>query len=415
MILCSWTLKEQVAIGSDKQLEFILFLNDLMGHPFNAVISSQSIAERKPRSEQVKNELKTKLSLVDRYHDDLKVLNDNTNAGLSPYQFPELFESVSKFSDTVVSQLKEKISEQSGKRLSEIESQNSADRNNTIKSLDLFLQSPRIPTDKFSIKVTWQSGTYVAISTYYVSGASEVVGGKRGRLSKQEVKVREDNSIEYSFSLNAAEEELFSKPLSFSSFSKGYKMPVKHAVSWISKEAQVDYEKMDRYDLSEAVLTESNLFIVFKDQDKGSEVKFTKSMLAGNKSVDIDYKDSVQSVNVTGQPVLQKNLEMSVVSGLVESIEGALRNIESRRNGLRSLTVNGEDILSTLDAVKFAVAITKLAMVKFGLSLENIESTSFVAKLVDNGLTRAAISERMKSLGPQAEKLSRLPVFHYGK
>ena len=399
---------ETLADQTTGRVEFVIFLKDVLGYPFNSVSATQALQERKPKTDLIKADLKEKLSRLDRYLEDVKRLNELTEKGLEPYASTDVFENISKFAVTAVSQLRERISEQAGKKLSEIEVSNSTDRTNAIKYIDMFLQNPKISVDKSSIKLTWDNGAYSGLSSYAIYGSVEQTEAKKGFINRQVKKFREDISIEYSFSLNPSEIDIFSAVLHFSSLAKGFKLPVKHAVSWISKEPVVDFEKMDRYDMSEAILSDNSLFVTFRDWDKGSEVRFTSSSFGEKQMVDIDYKDSVQSVSVTSQPVLKKNIDMKVVDEIMETIRNSVTNLESRRNGLKSLVVNNEDIFSTFNTVQFLKAIVKAGMSKYAVSPDELKSSGFRTIMNENGLTEASITDRIRVLGPTAEEISKL-------
>lgn len=385
--------------------QFSVFLKSVLGNPVNSAVAVQSFRERKKLTDDIKSDLKKKLAKLEDYLNSLSSLNDKFTAELEPYPAKDSFEAIQKFSVTAIGQLKEKISEINGRELSEIESQNVMDRNNALKALELFLQNPGLQPDRSSVKVIWDNGAYIGSSSYSVSSSYEFEGSRKGLLNKQVKKSKEELSLKYGFQLTTSGSDLFSSILHFSSLGKGIKLPVKHAVSWISKEPVIDYEKLDRYDLAEAVLADGNLVATFRDTEKESEVRFTLTSYGESMTLDVDYKDSSQTVSITGQPALQNNIDIKQLEEISDTIRKSLLTLESSRAGLKTLQVDGDDILSTFNSIHVIKTLIKLGFVRFRIPQEDIESGRMLKKLEEN---EKILNERIRLLGDGAQEVASL-------
>ena len=240
--------------------------------------------------------------------------------------------------------------------------------------MQAFLSNDPLDILDYSIGIKWVNGAYEGIARYSCQ-----------------------NGIEYDFTLNIRDFEMLKESLKFSTLEKGLKIPVRSASTWIGKEPQLDYEKLDRYNLVSTTINKGNLFVVFQDFEKSSSFTFVMSRGTENSFLSVEYKDENGSMDITSQPAMNNTLEIERIEDPLDRIYGTLLELEQNRLKLSKLSVNGNDILSGPSYLEFGRIV-------FGLMKENFKE--YISTLseknsdpsVNNGFSKSYVRDRLRVL-----------------
>ncbi|MHB8360420.1 MAG: hypothetical protein ACYDDC_01280 [Thermoplasmataceae archaeon] len=283
--------------------------------------------------------------------------------------------TIINFTKAALENYKKKITEERNLKISEISSNVSALILNANKSMQAYLSSDPIDILDYSITVKWINGAYEGLAKYSCQ-----------------------NSVEYDFTLNTRNSELLKESLKFSTLEKGLKIPVRSASTWIGKEPQLDYERLDKYSLVSASITKGNLFVNFQDPEKSSSFVFVMSRGTDSSFLSIEYKDENGEVDITGQPALNNMLEIERIEDPLDRIYGTLLELEQNKLKLSRLSVNGKDILSTSSYLEFGKFIFDIMNGKFIEVIKNLPEKG-KEQSPTGGLSKNYIKERLRVLG----------------
>ncbi|MHB1663606.1 MAG: hypothetical protein ACYCSG_07245 [Thermoplasmataceae archaeon] len=283
--------------------------------------------------------------------------------------------TIINFTKGAIENYKKRIVEEKNQKIAELSANINALLLNANKSMQAYLSSDPLDILDYSIGIKWVNGAYEGIARYSCQ-----------------------NGIEYDFTLNIRDFELLKESLKFSTLEKGLKIPVRSASTWIGKEPQLDYEKLDRYSLVSTTINKGNLFVVFQDFEKSSSFTFVMSRGTENSFLSVEYKDENGSLDITGQPAMNNMLEIERIEDPLDRIYGTLLELEQNRLKLTKLSVNGNDILIGPSYLDFGRII-------FGLMKENFKE--YISTLseknsdltVNNGFSKSYVRDRLRVLG----------------
>ena len=215
--------------------------------------------------------------------------------------------------------------------------------------------------------------------------------------------------LEYEFLLNSSEVEFLKSRLEGSVLSKGLKLPVRYAKTWVSKEPAIDYEKLDNYYMKQALISDSNLFVTFTDDGTGSEFKFHSSVSEGTTFLEVDYKDSLQTVSLTSQPALNGNINREGVNTLLSQIRTAILYLRDRKLRLSRLMLRDIDVLANLKAQDVFYTVLEILSPRLSEEVSRILTGSSSQDSNDeNSINREFIASRLSLLGDRAATVSAL-------
>ncbi len=229
----------------------------------------------------------------------------------------------------------------------------SSAKTNALKNIQAILSSSFLKIIDSNIITKWTDGIY-----------------------DSSVKYKAEGGIEYEFSLNSRSVDILKELLRFSSLEKNVKLPIESAINWAGKDAQVDLEKIDKYTLESANLNKGNLFAVFADPD--SEAKFTFVMSRGGDSsfLSIDYTNEEKSIEITANSALNNVVDMEKIQRPLDLIYGTLKELETNKTKLVSVSMGGKDILSSAAYRTLALKIVEVRAADLKNVLQTIPATA---------------------------------------
>ncbi|MHB1440590.1 MAG: hypothetical protein ACYCSO_05965 [Cuniculiplasma sp.] len=339
----------------------------------------------KNECENLKNSqdgLKGKVPQITAEVDNLQVELEKNLANFKAKTVSGLFEETEKELKSLISisleKYKKKLTEDYKNRIGDLEVTINAAKTNSMKNIQAFLSMDFLKIIDSNIFVKWIDGVYDSTVRYTA-----------------------ESGIEYDFSLNSRSVDLFRESLKFGSLEKGVKIPINSASNWAGKEAQVDYEKIDKFFMSSASINKGNLFVEFTDTESNSKVTFVMSRGNENSFLSIEYKDDDQTVDVTSVPALHNVLEVDKIQTPLDRIYGTLKELETSKTKLIRLVVDGNDILSSGSFRKLALKIIELKKDILKDYLENIKSNQ-----KNDKITVENLKEKLKLAGDTGKNIA---------
>ncbi|MEM0155934.1 MAG: hypothetical protein QW597_04965 [Thermoplasmataceae archaeon] len=351
---------------------------------FDAIIYSKRSSDKKEDTEKVQKELSTRLVRTDELLQSISRLIKQYIDEVGLENLKENLDPITSFATTALDQVKSKLNKIYSNKVNEITGEIESSRTLSLKSLEAFVSGSYFRVHEKGIILKMVEGGYEARAKYLCDG-----------------------DIEYDFSLNARNIEIFRDVLFFSALIKSFKIPVGTAGTWISKEPAIDYERLDKYAMASAELSGSNLICNFSDTSKKSNFKFIYSNDNKGSTLSVDYTDPTKQVDVTSQPALNKNLDMESLESAMKAIFEAIHALEVHRLKLLKLSVAGNDILAGTDYIKVLQAVIGISGQDYVDFFSAVIKNDFqpTEGLEEAGITRDYVASRIKSIGDVANEI----------
>ncbi len=322
-----------------------------------------------------------------------KRILDDVRAVLESYTKEENFEAFKVYNDSILNYVgstletyEAALSDFLSKDIAVKEAEIEAYKAKSVRSLETFLS--RDPIDSIETE----------INAKYIEGGYEA----RYRSVCQK-------EVEYEFILNASEVEFLKNRLEGGTLVKGLKLPVRYAKAWVSKDPVLDYEKLDEYYMSQASISDNQLFVTFVNEETGSEFKFHSSVSDGATFLEVDYKDSLQAVSLTTQPALNSNLNRDALNEMMNHIRTALWYLKDHKLRLVKISLRSVDVISNLKISDLFYTILEILSPKISTELAKVISESGTNNEdEDKTMNRDYISSRLALLGERAQTVCAL-------
>ena len=305
-------------------------LTDLL----DAISYSDRAMEDQKDLEEFNNQIKARMDRVDRIKEDISKLLKTFQEESGSTGFQEYSDQLLEFAGVLLGRYKDKVSKDFASNQQEIVNSVDSDRSKAIKSVEAFFARDPIPVNERNFSVKFTEGAYDA-----------------------RIKNRCPKDIYYEFAANTKNSELLRSQLYFSSISKGYKIPVRTAETWISKDPAVDYERTDRYFLDSAELTKQNLSVVFVDPEKESQFRIVLSRADSSIFLDVEYSDKLQKVDVTSQPALNNKLESGELTSTMDRLSRSIADLQDKKLKLVKLNLRDNDVLTKMNYFDLIITI----------------------------------------------------------
>lgn len=342
----------------------------ILNQPVSAVKSSLRITELESNIEKIKAEISMNSSKLDALQE--KILTELREYGKEETlkDFQDVQQKTADFLKTIFEQFKKKKSEDIGKRLSEEETSLQLERDALLKAIESFLLSGPEMFDLARLSLSWKDGHYEAKAVFKAKAGKDSCATTSQQLWQMVGK--DEVYVSYDFSVKTASVETFSGLLHISDLKKGIKIPIKSAVGWASKEAVINYEKLDKYYLSSAEIGDSNSTFTFLQEETSSSAVISYSDYGGTPVIGVHYKDENQDTDIMANSVLANSLDEESLKELAKTLYERLQLLLGYKNRLIALTVNDVDIIATLDARTFFKACVALYHCRHLEDLNNI-------------------------------------------
>ena len=159
--------------------------------------------------------------------------------------------------------------------------------------------------------------------------------------------------------------------------------------------------------MSQASISDNQLFVTFVNEETGSEFKFHSSTSDGAVFLEVDYKDSLQSVSLTTQPALNSNLNRDALNELMNHIRTALWFLKDHKLRLVSISLRNVDVIPNLKITDLFYTILEILAPKISAEVARVISENGnESPDGDKSLTREFLTSRLALLGDRAQTVS---------
>ncbi len=381
--------------GGPSALKMILNL------PVAASYSSVKLKELASNLEKIQTGIAAGNLVVDTLFDRINgVLSDFSKDG-SRSDFKDTQARLLDFTKTILDQYKKRKSEEIGNRLIEAEKTIQLEKESLIKAIESYLA---LDPDLFSltrISLKWNEGHYEGRAIY--EGHIDRKICEKGARMLWKMLGRDDASVNFEFSLKTSAVELFAKILRSGDLKKGLKLPIGSAVGWASKEAVINFEKMDKYYVSSVEMRDSNAKITLSIDETKSDFIISYSDNSESSVLGLTYKDEAQEIDLMANSVLANNVDAASLKEISKIITDSLRMLVTYKARLVSLVALETDIIATLDAPTFLKAC---ASIYHCMHVKGDGTRNSGSPPID--VTKDYIKERLQMLGKDADDYSEL-------
>lgn len=358
----------------------------------DSVIYSQRALDIKADIERLKHEISDRLARVNE-------VNLNISSALKRYEeedaikiFLDTRKQILDFTTLALEQYKKKLEKELNQNIKEKEEERISDETKALRSLEAFLAKDPLPLEELGITI------------------KAIEGGYEGRA-----RYRCGQGIKYEFTLNARNVDVFRNFLEFITLAKGLRIPIRTGGSWIAKEPVVDYEKMGKYYMTSSELSKEHLISTFTNHEKNSEFRFVYSKSEETAFVHVEYKNKAETVDITSQPALNKNLKTEELKESLDKITEAMITLEDNKLKLSKLSLNEEDLLGEMRYYDFLVQVIKLLSpgVKEAFSYLIEKGENLISEKKNGETDRNYIEARIKLLKERSAEIFKLLNLEY--
>ncbi|MGP8125006.1 MAG: hypothetical protein ACLQEQ_03940 [Nitrososphaerales archaeon] len=301
-------------------------LKQVVTNLFDAVRSSDQQHEAEARAKSLKDEFASTSLRLDTF---AKSVADST--GVLAEQVPEdyarvMANQVNEFVRAAADQAKAKGSSEVAREMSEAGSEAASSRTKALKSLEAYLGSNPLPVVDRLVTVKLVDGGYQAHATYTCKG-----------------------NVTYRFNLGTQSSKLLGSEFKLSRVKRKLNIPVGLGKTWIRKEQVPRYEKLEQYSLKSAEASSRHLIAEFFDEEARTAVRMSAAGQEGGGFTSVEFIDGTEVVNVTTDAGLNKFLDSTAVTAIMNSIWAELIQVEASRVALTEVTTGGRDILEKME------------------------------------------------------------------
>ncbi len=308
----------------------------------DAVRYSENWAESLENQSKARKSIESQVEALDKLVS--RVSGSFDGLGLEQEYGTNLSKIINEFVLAAVNQTRQKLASRLKTALEESSGELNSEKLKTIKSLEAYLSVTPLPVLEEEVSLELSEGSYAASVLY---------------------KCPEE--IEYEFMLNTANSSLFRSQFNLAAFKKGARIPVRLAKTWLKKEPVPDYEKLEGYTLSKAQASRNHMAATFAKDETGSAITVVYSKSNEESFVTVEYSDSSGKMDVTGEPALNKHLDIAFLRESMNRLIEAVSELDRDKLRLVRLEYGGVDVLATMKCLGFMQQVTKVITQSPGL------------------------------------------------
>lgn len=352
-------------------------MEQMVTNLFDAVRYADQVRAAKGAAKQLTEESEGRMMKIDGFAREVAASAKKlTDKGGVAY-LDNLSAQVNEFVKAAADQAKAREKKELAGELSESTSRGSSEATKAFKSLESYFASSPLPIMDRVLTVKRGTAGYEAEAFYACRG-----------------------DINYRFTLATQNSNFFRSDFRFSLFGKKLNVPVELAKTWIKKEPTPRFEKLERYVLTSAEVSERHTILDLENQETKARFRIVGSTTDGEGFATIEYVEDAKTVKVTSDSGLNKHVDRNSISAAIQELRAELLSLEKNRAALTELTSNGEDILEELRCGELLAQILRLMGATYGGLVERMKSRPMPTK---NGtLDMPLLRERLALLGPSS-------------
>ncbi|MGP6220075.1 hypothetical protein [Caldiplasma sukawensis] len=358
----------------DRELKFS---NLFLQYGLDALISKEEYEKYKSSADRLREVQPKQMASLDKLNVDIiKFVTDFNEQNAFP-QFDILLKDLSDYMKIAFEKYKKKLNDDINERLAALETQMNASRVNIIKNVQAFFSGNPIPVIDYTVNMKLNNDRYESTVKYVTY-----------------------LNIEYEFNLNPSAIPMFQETLKFSELEKNIKIPIYSGKNWTGKDAQIDYEKIDKYYLTSANINKGTFTSVFEDPD--SEGRFTFILSRGDEStfLSVEYHNEIGDIDITGNPTFTGYMENQKILEAISRLYGNVMELENYKVRISGLRFGETDCLSTISIRPMFKAILEKYMDTLRKYLDDLRTKD------QNRLSE--IGNRLKLAGSIGEEIGQM-------
>jgi len=352
-------------------------LEQTITHLFDAVRYSEQVNGLEEQARALSAGTTNGLAMMEAYARQSKAALEKMAEGIGAEYAQQLSSQITEFVKTAVEQAKSKANSDLAQQLSEIKSKVESEKDKTIKSLESYFIPSPLPLIERVLTVKKGDSGYEANISYSCKGGTK-----------------------YSFALATANSSFFHDEFTFSLFDKKLSIPIALTKTWIRKEASPRYEKLDRYALAWAEVTDTHTIVDFSNSETQSKVRMVSSTPNAQGLTTVEYSEGNEVTNVTTDTGLNKHLDTKAVTEALLRLRSEVLMLEKNKAALTELSSDGEDILKSLNCDDLLSRVLRLMSSPYRTLIQKMNIKPLQTKKGE--LSTAMFRERLALLGPSS-------------
>jgi hypothetical protein len=352
-------------------------LEQTVTHLFDAVRYSEQVAALKIEAKLAAELSKARISKLEGVEAEVSgAVNRLSEQEKSEY-VNQMATQIKEFVKAAVEQARTKALDEAQLELAEIESQDTSVRTKLAKSLESYFVSNPLPLMDLQVDVKMGESGYDAQAKYTCKGG-----------------------VSYRFSLATQNSKFFHRGFRLAALGRKLNLPVELQRNWLKKEPAPRYEKLERYDLREAEVTDRHIIVEFFNEESKASVRISSAGAEGEGLPTIEYTEDGTVTNITTDTGLNKFVDSKEMTASIRQLRSEILSLEKNKVALSDLNSKGEEVLESLNCTGLLGAILKLMGPSYRQIVQSLASKPMKSR---NGeMSLSLIKERIALLGPSA-------------
>jgi len=346
-------------------------------HLFDAVRSSEEAEALREKARVLSQETAERIAKLQEFARDVAASLQRLNRDIKSEYSKRLSVQVDEFLAAAVEQAEDAARSELGRELTEIDARAESEKAKAIKSLESYFMASPLPILEVVLTVKAGDSGYEAAVSYTCRG-----------------------NVKYRFTLATQNSKFFHGGFTFALFDKKINVPVVLEKTWIRKEATPRYEKLERYTLVWAEVTDSHTIADLANAETGSRFRLVGSTPDGEGRATVEYTDGDRITNVTTDAGLNKWLDSKALAEALHKLRSELLSLEKDKAALTELVAGGENTLKSLDCGYLLSAVLKLMAPTYRAVIRDLSTNTIQAEKGE--MTIAMLRERIALLGPSS-------------
>lgn len=346
-------------------------------HLFDAVRYSEETEALQDKAKAISKETEDGMAKMQGLSRDVGISLKKLTEDIDTEYAKQLALQISEFVKAAVEQAEAKAKSAMGHQLSEVNAKAESTKAKAMKSLESYFVSSPLPITETVITIRRTDAGYEANVSYSCKG-----------------------DIKYGFALATTNSKFFHSEFTISLFDIKINIPVALEKSWIRKEASPRYERLERFILVWAEVTNSHTIVDLEHPEVHSRIRLVSSSPAGQGYATVEYTEENRVTNVTKDPGLNKWLDSKAIADALLRLRSELALLESSKAGLTELLVEEDDTLKSLNCEYLLSAVLKLMAPEFRNVIRTLASKPLRTKTGE--VSMPLLRERIALLGPSS-------------
>jgi len=344
-------------------------------HLFDSVRYSEEVEALQAKAKTLSRETAEAIVKMEGFEKGVSGSLDKLAEDIDSAYSKQLSVQVSEFVKAAVGQAGVKAKSDLERQLSELNAKVESEKAKALKSLESYFISSPLPVMEFVLTVRKGEAGYDASVSYSCKG-----------------------DIKYGFALATQNSKFFRGGFTFALFDKKINVPIALEKTWIRKEAAPRYEKLERFTLAWAEVTNSHTIVDLENSEIRAKVRIVSSTPDERGFATVEYTDGDRVINVTTDAGLNKWLDSKAVAEALLRLRTELMSLENNKAALTELLAGGDDTLKSLDCEYLMNAVLKLMGPTYRTLIKSLATKPLQAKKGEVSISM--LRERIALLGP---------------